>query len=144
MNALLDVNDEYKAYRFNHPIKVCRNSNLVFSTYEDENGTTKIKCAFLGTYDDQLHSIKSVSFNSSDAATRYEHDSQSLRDLGLVKSGYFKENDELPIYDGIDEKYWPIGNNAKRRYMDGNIANFNSYDAMDKYVFVLDFPGRLM
>jgi hypothetical protein len=50
-------------------------------------------------------------------------------DLGLVKSGYFKQNPE----DGFDN------------YIDAKVAEkcHNSYDSNDKYVFVLDFQTSI-
>lgn len=101
----IDMNeiDGLSKFKFDHPIKVCRNTNMVFSPY-NSNGQNKVKCAFLGVYIDETenpfmdgknsprnnYGIKSVKFNSCDGATRYEHDSQSVVDLGLTKGGYFQ------------------------------------------------------
>lgn len=129
-------------------MKVCRNTNLVFSPYEDQNGMNKVKCAFLGVYMDKTpdlkkdnHNIKSISFNTGNGATRYEYDSQSPLDLGLVKNGYYMQNDIADIYEGTDPDCWPDGDFRKRRYIDQGISRecFNSYDSNDKYVFVLEF-----
>ena len=148
MNQLLDAGQNASRFLFDHPVKVCRNTNLVFSPYEDGNGMNKVKCAFLGVYMDKTpdmeednHNIKSISFNTGNGATRYEHDSQSPLDLGLVKSGYFRQNDIVDIYEGVDPDYWPDGEFRKRRYIDQRISRecFNSYDSNDKYVFVLEF-----
>lgn len=137
LNAILDFKEDLRKFRFDHPVKVCRNTNMVFSAY-DYNGQNKVKCAFLGVFfdkdeqgfgEDNNYDIKSVKFNSCEGATRYEHDSQSTVDLGLVKSGYFKQNPE----DGFDN------------YIDAKVAEkcHNSYDSNDKYVFVLDFQTSI-
>ena len=95
LNKLLDIGKNTSRFLFDHPVKVCRNTNLVFSPYEDGNGMNKVKCAFLGVYMDKVpkmekdnHNIKSVSFNTGNGATRYEHDSQSPLDLGLGPACY--------------------------------------------------------
>ena len=155
LNKLLDIGKNTSRFLFDHPVKVCRNTNLVFSPYEDGNGMNKVKCAFLGVYMDKVpkmekdnHNIKSVSFNTGNGATRYEHDSQSPLDLGLVKSEYYK-----PWTDGdgnlvLDEHGNPlnIGNSPIfGNYIDQRISRecFNSYDSNDKYVFVLEFQSSV-
>ena len=133
LNALEDFAYKNTKYRFDHPVKVCRNTNMVFSTY-NTNGQNKVKCAFLGVFDDseEGYNIKSVKFNSCDGATRYEHDSQSVVDLGLTKGGYFKQNSEGDNYidDFVNDE--TISKPA-----------FNSYDSNDKYVFVMDFQTTI-
>ena len=56
---------------------VCRNTNLVFSPYIDENGMNRVRCAFLGCFidenDDEYSRFK---VNSCGAKTRYELDSK--------------------------------------------------------------------
>ena len=140
----IDLNDIIsKKFRFDHPVKVCRNTNVVFSPYS-VNGQNKVKCAFLGLFMDKCespcrgknnHDIKSVEFSTCTAATRYEHDSQSTLDLGLTKAGYFKAKD---VHWGDVEK-------TERLYIDRKIAKgaFNSYDSNDKYVLVLDFQTTI-
>lgn len=143
LNALLDFSDENRKFRFDHPLKVCRNTNMVFSPYSI-NGQNKVKCAFLGVFMEKCetpyrgqnnHDIKSVEFSTCDAATRYEHDSQSALDLGLVKGRYFRGKDIH--WEGVDK--------TDRLYIDREIAKegFNSYDSNDKYVFVLDFQTSI-
>lgn len=51
MNHIVDFGDDWRKFRFDHPIKVCRNTNMVFSPY-DCNGQNKVKCAFLGVFMD--------------------------------------------------------------------------------------------
>lgn len=68
--------------------------------------------------------------------TRYEFDSQTTRDLSMLKGGYYEGSDEL----------WDVRTNLdERRYIDANIARrgFNSYDSLDKYVFVIDFEASI-
>ena len=133
LNALEDFATKNTKYRFDHPVKVCRNTNMVFSAY-NSNGQNKVKCAFLGVFDEieDGYDIKSVKFNTCDGATRYEHDSQSVVDLGLTKGGYFKENGE--------------GNNYIDDFTNDEAITkpaFNSYDSNDKYVFVMDFQTTI-
>ena len=49
LNERVDFGKDNWKYRFDHPIKVCRNTNFVFSTY-DKNGLNRVKCAFLGEF----------------------------------------------------------------------------------------------
>jgi hypothetical protein len=51
LNHIVDFGDDWRKFRFDHPIKVCRNTNMVFSPY-DCNGQNKVKCAFLGVFMD--------------------------------------------------------------------------------------------
>ena len=147
LNAILDFNKENTKFRFDHPLKVCRNTNMVFSPY-NANSLNKVKCAFLGVFMDRdeqpygelnNHDIKSVGFSTCDAATRYEHDSQSELDLGLVKGGYFEGDDVR--WGGFKRGVAP----RNRLYVDREVAKecFNSYDSNDKYVFVLDFQTSI-
>ena len=145
----IDMNeiDGLSKFKFDHPIKVCRNTNMVFSPY-NSNGQNKVKCAFLGVYIDETenpfidgknsprnnYGIKSVKFNSCDGATRYEHDSQSVVDLGLTKGGYFKQNPEKGTDNYTDDF-------VNDEFIDK--PAFNSYDSNDKYVFVLDFQTTI-
>ena len=57
---------------------VCRNTNLVFSTYVDENGMDRVRCAFLGCFNDEKDDDEYSGFkvNSCGAKTRYELDSK--------------------------------------------------------------------
>ena len=149
LNALDDFATKNTKYRFDHPIKVCRNTNMVFSPY-NSNGQNKVKCAFLGVFDDSEdgYNIKSVKFNTCDGATRYEHDSQSVVDLGLTKGGYFKPwvDDEGNLIVDKDGNPLNGGNSGDANYIDDFVNDevlkkdaFNSYDSNDKYVFVMDF-----
>ena len=107
LNARLDFNEGSRKFRFDHPIKVCRNTNLVFSAY-DSNGLNKVKCAFLGQYAKEDGGIfcqndmdrardnyrqTSIKRSSCGAETRSEFDSQSETDLALTKGRYFQKND---------------------------------------------------
>lgn len=106
---------------------VCRNTNMVFSTY-DEDGQNKVKLAFLGQFEPK-RDMGSFKVNSCGAKTRYEFDSQSAGNLALMKSKYHKGHDEN--WDGIADG---------RRYNDSGIdRDFNSYDSLDKFVFVVGF-----
>ena len=154
LNALEDFATKNTKYRFDHPVKVCRNTNMVFSAY-NSNGQNKVKCAFLGVFDDNedgQHNIKSVKFNTCDGATRYEHDSQSVVDLGLTKGGYFKPwvDDEGNLIVDKDGNPLNRGNVGDANYMDDFVNDeaidkpaFNSYDSNDKYVFVMDFQTSI-
>lgn len=73
MNEKIDFGFDKQKHRFDAPIKVCRNTNLVFSPYDD-GGMNKVRCAFLGTYV-QPFSSGSYKVSSCDAMTRYEFDS---------------------------------------------------------------------
>lgn len=149
LNGLNGFGDGYARYRFDHPIKVCRNTNVAFTTY-DLNGMNRVKFAFLGTYAMEHDEIakqeggKNPEYmgfkaNSCDAQTRYEYDSQSTVDLALTRERYFEESDR-------DWKKNPDGDHySDRRYIDSRICEdaFNSYDSNDKYVFVLDFEPSI-
>jgi len=142
LNQQVDFNDTDKKYRFDYPIKVCRNTRMVFSAY-DRNGSNRMKCAFLGVFDaNKEHYLgnnyanTSCKVSSCMAKTRYEYDSQSTVDLGLTKGRYYLENiDSDPSQYGDD----------KDTYLDKYVAKecFNSYDSNDKYVFVLDFDPSI-
>lgn len=119
---------KYHKYLFDHPVKVCRSTNLVFAPYES-NGSNMFRCAFLGNFDmgdgeTGGYSKFSIKESSCGAKTRYEYDSQSTLDLGLTKRKYYQDSSESEL-----------------AYIDENIASnaFNSYDSMDKFVMVLDF-----
>ena len=151
LNHIVDFGDDWRKFRFDHPIKVCRNTNMVFSPY-DCNGQNKVKCAFLGVFmdsgeqpygeDENNYDIKSIKFSSCGAATRYEYDSQSALDLGLVKNEYHKGDDVHwgAYLDGDVESSNKVSK-LNRLYIDKHISkeSFNSYDSNDKYVFVVDF-----
>lgn len=132
-------------YRFDHPVKVCRNTNMVFSTC-DVNGQNRLRCAFLGTFvkdvDENGYTMRSVKTSSCQAKTRYEFDSQSTEDLSLVKGDYFKESD----FDGkyVDSNIL-LGTKGEDEEDPGDDIPpaFNSYDSMDKFVFVLDFQPSI-
>ena len=114
LNAQIPINDNIKKYRFDYPILVSNNTNLVFSVY-DCNQTNKVKCAFLGGFTSGQND-KSFKVSSCDAKTRYEFDSHSPDELSLLNC--------TEDSDYIDEQ-------------------FNSYDSMDKYVFVVDFEPSI-
>ena len=127
---------------FDHAMKVCRNTNLVFSTY-NFNGSNRIKVAFLGVFSDGQddHSYK---VNSCGAKTRYEYDSQDTRSLALTKSRYFDATDEKWMEPDNDSWNQEVDGGMKRRYVDKGVLDaFNSYDSMDKYVFVLGFSPTI-
>lgn len=160
LNAISDFSDKFLKYRFDHPIKVCRNTNMVFSPYSS-NGQNKVKCAFLGVFiedDEEPHkeknnyNNKSIRFSTCDAATRYEHDSQSVVDLGLTKGGYFKPwvDDDGNLIVDKDGNPLNRGNVGDANYMDDFVNDevlkkdaFNSYDSNDKYVFIIDFQTTI-
>lgn len=109
---------------------MCRNTNLVFSPY-DYNGHNKVKCAFMGVYfdkdekgfDENNRGVKSVKFSSCEAATRYEHDSQSTVDLGLTKGEYYKTDDgHWGEYDSEKDESSHNISPANRQYIDPRIA----------------------
>ena len=97
LNETTDFHKKHLKYRFDHPLRVCRNTNFVFSTYE-LNNMNRLKCAFLGTFmkddtelprpngengelknviEDNDYQTTSIKRSSCDAETRYEFDSQS-------------------------------------------------------------------
>ena len=113
-------------------MKVCRNTNLVFSPYDD-GGMNKVRCAFLGVFDVPFND-GSFRRSSCEAKTRYEFDSQSPLDLALTKGRYHLGEDEA----------WEDSTHGKRRYIDSRIASaYNSYDSLDKYVMVMDIQSPL-
>ena len=138
-------------YRFDRPVKACRNTNVVFSVHE-MNGTNRLKLAFLGSFDTPLLD-GSYKKNSCDAKTRYGFDSQSTVDLSLVKGRYHEGNDVF--WTGKESNWRNRANNPnafERRYIDSKIApnrenpeesKFNSYDSMDKFVMVVDFEPSI-
>ena len=117
---------------FGGPVKVCRNTNVVFSPY-DENGMNRIKMAFLGVFNVPYHG-SGFKVSSTGAKTRYELDSQDPEDLGLVKARHHRgeEHDWVQDEDDFDPD--------TRRYYDDGVGKdaFNSYDSLDKYVMVVD------
>ena len=150
LNQKVDFDGSEETHRFNHPMKVCRNTNVVFSTY-DQNGLNKVKCAFLGTFQNPedesgvLPEYKKFKVSSCDAQTRYEYDSQSTADLALTNGFHFKENDIENKYEGIEDFDGKKETDEKRRYVDRKILEdaFNSYDSNDKYVFVVDIQASI-
>lgn len=133
LNQMVDLGSSLTKYMFDRPIKVCRNTNLVFSAH-DVNGMNMVRCAFLGT-NFNLPDRSQYKTSSCFAKTRYEFDSQTTRDLSLMKGGYFQGEDA----------HWEGTNLEERRYIDEHIARkgFNSYDSLDKYVFVIDFAASI-
>ena len=130
LNRKVDFDEECAKYAFDAPVKVCRNTNMVFSAYDNE-GQNKVRCAFLGQFDVPFND-GSFKVNSCQAKTRYEFDSQNVRNLALIKSRYHKG----------DNDSWSTapGRGKQRRYLDNIVGdNFNSYDSLDKHVFVIDF-----
>ena len=95
----------------------------------------------------------SVKRSTADAMTRYEFDSKSEKELGQLKRRYFKGDDhDWRKADGT------FVAPADRRYIDMHILGtegdpddpdddikpaFNSYDSLDKFVFVLDFEPSI-
>ena len=79
LNEQVPCGNELKKYRFDSPIKVCRNTNLVFSPYDD-NGMNKIRCAFLGNFPNALERSQ-FKVNCGLAKTRYGFDSKSPLDI---------------------------------------------------------------
>ena len=131
LNKAIGFNGMVKL-RFDHHIKVCRNTNVVFCPY-DFNGMNKLRIAFLGQFQDG-QGASSFKISSCKAKTRYEFDSQSTKNLALLKGKYFKG-------DGI---LWGGTRMDSRRYKDDDLEKqFNSYDSMDKYVFMLEFEPAL-
>lgn len=151
----VDIDLNLESSNFGGQVKVCRNTNAVFSVYND-NGMNKVKMAFLGTVAG-AHAGSRFKVSSCDAKTRYEFDSQKVEDLSMLRGRYYRGNDVQ--WEGIPE--------ADRRYIDESVFNrpewtkkggtreaddwesqyqrtyskpkFNSYDSNDKYVFVVDF-----
>lgn len=121
LNKEVKLSEDKTKFRFDHPVKVCRNTNLVFSPY-DCNGMNKVRCAFLGVFDSGMEDSK-FKVSSTTAKTRYEFDSKSASDLSLLKRRYYKN--ETYVDEGI--------------LRDG----FNSYDSNDKYVLTLDFEPSI-
>ena len=137
LNKKVDFGSEHVKYLFDNPVKVCRNTNVAFSVC-DINGQDKVKCAFLGNYVDG-NSTTQFKVSSCGAKTRYGFDSQSEVDLALTKGKYYDGRAYVESRDGEEP---PI---ESLRYIDEKIAHrdFNSYDSMDKYVFVIDFDSPL-
>lgn len=125
LNALVDVySDSLKTYqkpRFGRQMLVCRNTNLVFSPYSDENGMNRVKCAFLGCFIDEKDEYSRFKVNSCGAKTRYELDSKQTNELALLKDRYYRNNESERIYFNSDVD-----------------DSFNSYDSNDKYVMLVD------
>ena len=148
----MDFGNNYDTYRFDSPVKVCRNTNVVFSVYE-KDGSNRLKMAFLGTFDTPLLD-NTYKQNSCDAKTRYWFDSQSTTDLSLTK-GRYHEGASNSQWTGDDDSWESRDKNPnvfERRYIDEHIApnrkkpedsKFNSYDALDKYVMVVDFDPSI-
>ena len=134
LNEEVDFGENKMKPRFDHPVKVCRNTNMVFSVY-DLNGLDRVKCAFLGTFSDG-NGPTTFKQSSCKAKTRYEFDSQSTIDLSLTKGSHFKATDE------DWENFTPVG---RRKFIDRKVSHetFNSYDSNDKYVMVLDFQPSI-
>ena len=134
LNECVDFGQNGTKPRFDHPVKVCRNTNMVFSVY-DLNGLDRLKCAFLGTFS-YGNGPTTFKQSSCKAKTRYEFDSQSTVDLSLTKGKHFKAEDE------DWENFSPV---EKRKFIDKKISHetFNSYDSNDKYVMVLDFEPSI-
>ena len=156
LNGFIDFDDDRRNYLFGHPMKVCRNTNLVFSTYE-KNGMNRVKCAFLGQMvvgdeygngDTDVYQQTSVKRSAADAMTRYEFDSKPAGELGQLKRRYFRATN----HD------WEQVVEQERKYIDAHVhgtdcgteddtddisQKFNSYDSLDKYVFVLDFEPSI-
>ena len=139
LNEQVPFGKELKKYRFDNPIKVCRNTNLVFSPYED-NGMNKVRCAFLGNFPNSLERSQ-FKVNCGMAKTRYGFDSKSPLDISQLKQNYFKGEDG----DWRDSDGNKVSNVEVRRYIDKDILKkgYNSYDSLDKYVMVLDFDSSI-
>lgn len=173
LNDTVDFHGKKRKYRFDHPVRVCRNTNLVFSTYE-KNGMNRLKCAFLGTFvkndvelqcdngdgttgkviedSDNTYQTTSIKRSSCDAKTRYEYDSMSIPELARTKGMHYKGTN-------VDWAGVNGDNQGTRMYVDTNILlgskgdeddpeddlppSYNSYDSMDKFVFVLDFEPSI-
>ena len=91
-----------------HKAKVCRGTNVVFSPYV-KNKTNRVRCAFLGQFCDGQDQ-NSFKRSQCQAMTRYEFDSQSTKDLSLLKGRF---------YTGQFSK---DGTDANRQYVDERIA----------------------
>lgn len=139
LNSFLPQGEDMMKWRFDGPIKVCRNTNLVFSPYEDR-GLNKVKCAFLGNFPSELET-RQFKVNCGMAKTRYGFDSKSPLDTSQLKQRYFRGDDG----DWRDESGRKVSPSEVRRYVDSGILNkgYNSYDSLDKYVMVLDFDSPL-
>lgn len=139
LNEQVPYGDDLKKYRFDNPIKVCRNTNLVFSPYDD-NGMNKVRCAFLGNFPNSLERSQ-FKVNCGMAKTRYGFDSKSPVDISQLKQNYFKGEDG----DWRDSDGNKVSNVEVRRYIDKDILKkgYNSYDSLDKYVMVLDFDSSI-
>ena len=72
-----------------------------------------------------------MKFSSTCAETRYEYDSQNTTDLSLTKGRYYRMGDPY-----IDEHVAPNKEEPEK-------SKFNTYDSMDKYVFVVDFEPSI-
>ena len=132
LNQKQAYGDSGLRFAFGGPVKVCRNTNVVFSPYDD-NGMNKVRLAFMGTFsmpsDDGSYKV-----SSCDAMTRYEFDSHKPEDLALLKGKYF-------IGDNVR---WSDIEGIARRYVDSEVAaSFNSYDSNDKYVMMIEFRTPL-
>ena len=102
---------------FGGQVKVCRNTNAVFSVYND-NGMNKVKMAFLGTVVD-AHGGSKFKVSSCDAKTRYEFDSQKVEDLSMLRGRYYRGSDVQ--WEGI-----PV---SDRRYIDESVFNRQEWKA---------------
>lgn len=138
----------FRNYAFGHPAKACKNTNVVFSPYDSKDGN-KIRCAFLGCFVNEHgeDAFQSYKVSSCDAKTRYELDSQTEEDLSLLKNKYYEANGENWTYADSTMSEWNKWNSSvkQRKYIDETIAKhgFNSYDSLDKYVFVVDFEPSI-
>ena len=149
LNELVDAG-KFKKYRFDHPLRVCRNTNVVFSPYEVD-GMNKVKCAFLGTFikndveiprpvgdiegeDEQArekviddsangYNTTAIKRSSCNAMTRYEFDSMSAQELSMTKAHYFKGDDGQWEWDNASEM---DGNLEERRYVDTHMLKGDS------------------
>ena len=73
LNKVLEFGADKERYLFGSQVKVCRNTNMVFSPF-DSSMQTKVKCAFLGTLTKEFND-GAYKVSSCDAMTRYEFDS---------------------------------------------------------------------
>lgn len=139
LNEQIPYGKDLKKFRFDNPIKVCKNTNLVFSPYDD-NGLNKVKCAFLGNFQNELEK-QQFKVSCGMAKTRYGFDSKTIVDIAQLKQNYFKEDDGSWT-DGMGNR---MSNAEYRKYIDKRISDtgFNSYDSLDKYVLVLDFDSPI-
>ena len=162
LNQTIPFGEKNAKRMFDKPVKVCRQTNVVFSAYDDQ-GMNHVKVAFLGVFDrrpegeadgaeDEFYRMHSeFKVSSCDAKTRYEYDSQSTTDLALTKGRYFDKTDGKWVEPGNDDWNADISDPEDRVYIDDHVApnptptedkpwesKFNSYDSNDKYVLVLD------